>query len=206
MQLREAILSATKFALPHHGKNQSPSSGIRLFPKMDPWPARVYATKGTAAILIDVEGDLPNLVVDAVGIEAATKADPEAAVEIDGDLVKVGRYRFQPWCRVEQFPGLPATPASECFQTIGNSTLVPKVVHAVSRDPSRPELHHVSFRDGCVEATDTSRLARVPVGINRTVQIHGDVFAQWPGGTVEWAVEAPLAWDMKTSCGTIPSG
>jgi hypothetical protein len=188
--LREAVLAASSFYLPHRGREKSPLSGIRLIPRTEGYPARLFATKGTASILIDVEGDLPNLVADALGIEAAVRVEPDAAVKVDADLVTVGRYRFRPWCEVGVFPGFPAVPSPECFGRIPDSSLFAKVTHAVGSDPSRPELHYVSCRPGVVEATDSIRLVRVPMAINRRVWIHASVFENWPGGAVDLAVEA----------------
>jgi hypothetical protein len=190
--LQEAIVTATAFTLPYKSKTHTPTSGIRLLPRTEAAPARVFATRGTASILIDVEGDLPNLVVDAVGVEAAIRADPAAVVEIKNMLVHVGKYSFQPWCAVEAFPGFPQVPAAECFQRIPYAGLIDQVLHVLGKDPEYPEFHNVSFRPGVAEATDTVRLARVPLAVNRTVQVHGDVFANWRSGTVEWAVEGGI--------------
>lgn len=208
--LRSAILKAANFAVPHRGRDQSPLSGIRLIPKADPYPARVFALGMGAGILIDIEGDVPNLVVDAAGINAATRADPDAIVWLDGDLVAVGRYRFRPWCEVERFPGLPMVPAPETFQNVRDFSMVPLVCHAVGKDPGRPELSYVSFRPGFVEATDGTRLARIPAPINRTAQIHPDVFEVWNPGACEFAAEpgigAVFRWPGEVRWGQLYGG
>jgi len=190
--MREAIMAAAKFVQPPHGKELVAIQGIRLLPKSGKTPARVMATRGTVGILIDIEGDVPNLVADAVGIEAAIRADPSARVSVEQDAVVVGRYRFKPWCDVRRYPGLPVIPGDERFQKIQNSDRIAQVLHAVSSDPNRPDLHCVSFRPGWCEATNGLGLARVPLAVNRTVQVHGAVFAGWQGGGVEWAVEVPI--------------
>jgi hypothetical protein len=186
--LRDAIVLGAAFAAPA-AKERVPLAGVRLIPRSGGFPARVLGRGRDAGILIDIEDDVPNVVADAVGLVLTLQENPDIPVTIEGEVVVAGSYRFQPWCSVAEYPGFPPIPKDECFQAIGDTTRIPMVLHALSQDNGHPELGYVSFRPSVVEATDGRRIARVPIAINRTVQVHPDVFDRWPGGYAKIAVE-----------------
>jgi DNA polymerase III sliding clamp (beta) subunit (PCNA family) len=171
MLLAEAIAVAARFV----GKGKAPAilQALRLIPSCSGQPARLYATDGYVGVIVTVGQELPNMVLpveqltkirrDVVGIShVEDQGNAVAVIRVMGKNKKAATYTLKGMAPSE-FPGFPAIPENFTALHPFHWETIRKVVHAVGKDVSKPELMNLNFRPTAVEATDHHRVARAEV-------------------------------------------
>lgn len=225
MHLKGAIARATKFALA--AKAGGPLSGILLVPAfydeskqieffngpdglMTPIPTRlgyVQASDGvvTLRVYLDPDIHIPHVVAEADGLQRSTssfKKEPFTIERSGNTTVTVrglnGAHFQVPAQHASAFPGDPEFP--ERLWPFWRARDVCRLLHVTKKvEKDRPELLFLHAYAGCVESSDQTRTARVPVGmpVAEGRLMHRDLWAYWPrteGTPTAFAVHKDIAF------------
>jgi hypothetical protein len=185
----DGIRRALRFC-PKGSKAPPLAQAVRLVPKTAAAPAHVYAISGAVGIRVDVEGDVPDVVLAAGTVRSALKgaSELEGVEEVGTGTVilhvrsRAGVVDYKvPGGVVSTFPLFPPVPTEDLFQALpGFRYAVQAVAPAAGKDAKRPELGVLHFEHGYVEATDLARLCRLETRWNLTGHVPAEVVAGWP--------------------------
>jgi len=198
MELHKALLKAAAFTA--KGKD-APTlyQSIQLLPaESEEQPARVYATDGLLGCLINVDIDLPLVLLPVEACKPVAR-QRVLLVELDGPEV---RFRLAPGGLYKMaakepvgWPGVPSVPRA--MEPLTHWRWIRKVLHVAS-DPKggKTNYPYLRFRPGCAEATDGFRVsvAEVPAWPHDRV-VPARLFKGWAGHPRPLAYfDAERAW------------
>ncbi len=183
MELRAAIARAAK-VLPK--KKDSPFKHIRFIPgDGKDLSARVFATDGVRMSVVDVDGELPNVMLESDQVVKAAKDSKQL------EVVEVGLGNIElrtdmttykgTGINFDDYPVLPPIPDE--FDFWKNWVQITRVFHAAAKD-DEPDLAVIHFTPQYVEALDKARLARWEVPGNWEGLVSANLFKSWPKGSV----------------------
>lgn len=184
MELRKAIARASKFTW--RGKQASALKCLRFIPSEEDEKPRLMASNGSVTVLINLDSDVPNVLLDGAKVAAIAKSTKELSFGKDLQLggVKLDAFPF------DDYPSVPEFPARCHFRSFDDWFGVEQVLHAVSEKDHRRVLRCVRMGPDVVETTDGYRLARsfVETGLTQTILVDSKDLKNWPKGPVSYKV------------------
>jgi len=161
-------------------------------------PSRVYATDGFRVVVVQVDGELPDVVLASELLVKAAKDKGEITVHQVGygniELRTASTvYKLQGYSG-DQFATLPLPSIPDEFTEVSYWDEVAKAFYAAASPAVEPDLAVVRFTPDFVEATDSYRLVRVEAPGPWSGLVPTSVFKTWPKGLVEVAFTTQHAY------------
>ncbi len=195
MELRDAIITAGRFLW--KGKQKSPLKNMRFLP----WPgygARLFAHNGPEGVIIDIQGEYPNIALDGDKLLTIAKdsktLEPPKLINSSGEGTwEIGGVQLKAES-ITEYPSLPPEMSTaQDWKPCPDWWAIEHLLHAVSKDRQRADLMCLRFTPNAVDATDRHRVARAFICGEWDGLVSASLFKSWPKGDVEYAFTDTVA-------------